>query len=71
LDEAEQDIQNYLDRGQCYLPKPKAEADNIDRGLNNSGILRKPNSIIVLFIHFVTERKQNKQQLKTNQYSLN
>jgi hypothetical protein len=42
------DIQNYLDRGQCYLPKPKAEADNIDRGLNNSGILRKPNSIIVL-----------------------
>ena len=46
LDETEQDIQNYLDRGQCYLPK--AEADNIDRGLNNSGILRKPNSIIVL-----------------------
>ena len=45
MDEAEQDIQNYLDRGQCYLPKPKAEADNIDRGLNNSGILRKPNSI--------------------------
>jgi hypothetical protein len=37
LDEAKQDIQNYLDRGQCYLPKPKAEADNIDRGLNNSG----------------------------------
>jgi hypothetical protein len=60
LDEAEQDIQNYLNRGQCYLPKPKAEADNIDRGLNNCFI-----------IHFVTERKQNKQQLKTNKYSLN
>ena len=34
-----------------YLPKPKAEADNADRGLNNSDILRKPNSIIrLLFI---------------------
>ena len=42
---------NYLDRGQRYLPKPKAEADNADRGLNNSDILRKPNSIIrLLFI---------------------
>ena len=30
LDEAEHDIKNYPDRGQCYLPKPKAEADNID-----------------------------------------
>jgi hypothetical protein len=73
LDEAEQDIQNYLDRGQCYLPKPKAEADNIDRGLNNSGILRGLRRIInnCFIIHFVTERKQNKQQLKTNKYSLN
>jgi hypothetical protein len=26
LDEAEHDIKNYSDRGQCYLP------DNIDRG---------------------------------------
>ena len=26
-----------FNRGQCYLPKPKAEADNIDRGLSNSG----------------------------------
>ena len=25
---------DFSDRGQCYLPK--AEADNIDRGLNNS-----------------------------------
>ena len=25
----ERDIKNYPDRGQCYLPKPKAEADNI------------------------------------------
>ena len=36
LNEAEHDIKNYPDRGQCYLPKPKAEADNIDLGLDNS-----------------------------------
>ena len=28
LDEAEHDIMNYQNRGLCYLPKPKAEADN-------------------------------------------
>ena len=33
LDEADHDIKNYPDRGQCCLPKLKAEADNIDRGL--------------------------------------
>ena len=36
LDESEHDIKSYPDRSQCYLPKPKAEADNIDRGLDNS-----------------------------------
>ena len=30
LDEVEHDIMNYQNRGLCYLPKPKAEADNID-----------------------------------------
>ena len=30
LDEAEHDIMNYQNRGLCYLPKPKAEADNKD-----------------------------------------
>ena len=30
LDEAEHDIMNYQNRGLCYLPKPKAEADNRD-----------------------------------------
>ena len=35
LDECEHDIKNYPDQGQCYLPKPKAEVDNIDRGLIN------------------------------------
>ena len=30
LDEVEHDIMNYQTRGLCYLPKPKAEADNMD-----------------------------------------
>ena len=30
LDEVEHDIVNYQNRGLCYLPKPKAEADNTD-----------------------------------------
>ena len=30
LDEVERDIMNYQNRGLCYLPKPKAEADNTD-----------------------------------------
>ena len=30
LDEVEHDIANYQNRGLCYLPKPKAEADNTD-----------------------------------------
>lgn len=34
LDEAEHDVKNYPDQGQCFLPN--AEVDNIDRDLNNS-----------------------------------
>ena len=34
LNEAEHDIKNYPDQGPCYLPK--AEADNIDRCVDNS-----------------------------------
>jgi len=30
LDEVEHDIMNYQNRGLCYLPKPKAEADKTD-----------------------------------------
>ena len=30
LDEVEHDIMNCQNRGLCYLPKPKAEADNTD-----------------------------------------
>ena len=36
LDEAEHDIKNHPDRGQSYLPKSKAEMDNIYQGLGNS-----------------------------------
>jgi len=30
LDEIEHDIRNYQNRGLCYHPKSKAEADNAD-----------------------------------------
>ena len=35
LDEAEH-TKNYPNWGECHLPKPKAEADNINRGLDDS-----------------------------------
>ena len=31
LDEVEHDSENYQGRGLCYLPKPKAEADNTNQ----------------------------------------
>ena len=54
MNEAEQDTQKYPDRGQRYCPS-EAEADNADRGLHNSDILRKPNSIILLL--FIPQQK--------------
>ena len=50
-------MRNYYGRGLCYLLKPKAEADNTNRGLNNSipHILREPNSIIVLLLICICE----------------
>ena len=30
FDEVGHDIMNYQNQGLCYLPKPKAEADNTD-----------------------------------------
>ena len=47
LDEVEHDVMNYQNRGLCYLPKPKAEADNRHEVLIIHDIMRKPNSIIV------------------------
>ena len=52
LDEVEHDSENYQGRGLCYLPKPKAEADNTNRGLDNFAIMRKPNPIIVLLYNY-------------------
>ena len=53
LNEVGHDIMNYQNRGLCYLPKPKAEADNTDtRFLIIHDIMRKPNSIIVLLYIF-------------------
>ena len=36
LDEIEHDSENYQGRVLCYLPKPKAEAANRNRRLDNS-----------------------------------
>ena len=52
LDEVEHDSENYQGRGLCYLPKPKAEADNTNRGLDNFAIMRKPNPVIVLLYNY-------------------
>ena len=35
LSEVEHDIENYQARGLRYRPKPKAEVDNTNRGLDN------------------------------------
>ena len=62
LDEVEHDIMNYQKRGLCYLPKPKAEADNRHEVLIIHGIMRKPNSIIVLWyiFHIIHPQKQKR-----------
>ena len=64
LDEVEHDIMHYQNRGLCYLPKPKAEADNTCRHevLIIHDIMRKPNSIIVLLyiFHIIHPQKQKR-----------
>ena len=44
LDEVEHDIMNHQNRGLCYLPKRKAEADNT--------------IIIFYIIHFLNNRQK-------------
>ena len=41
-------MKNYADRGGCYPPKPKAEADNTLRDLHNSSYHTQPHPIIAL-----------------------
>ena len=62
LDEDEHDIMNYQNRGLCYLPKPKAEADTRHEVLIIYDIMRKPNSIIVLLyiFHIIHPQKQKR-----------
>ena len=52
LDEVEHDIMNYQNLGLCYLPKPKAEADNTDLNFDNSWYHAQPHPIIVLLYIF-------------------
>ena len=54
LNEAEQDI-GIIQIEASVICRSEAEADNADRGLNNSDILRKPNSIILLL--FILQEK--------------
>jgi hypothetical protein len=56
LDEAEQDIR-ILQAEVSVIFRSEALADNADRGLNVSDILRKPNSIILLL--FILQQKQS------------
>ena len=39
-------MKNYADRGGCYPPKPKAEADNTLLDLHNSSYHTQPHPII-------------------------
>ena len=52
LDEVEHDIMNYQNQGLCYLPKPKAEADNTDTGVDNSWYHAKTEFNNCFIIHF-------------------
>ena len=54
MDEAEQDIR--IIQTEVSVTAEAKPIDNADRGLNNSDILRKPNSIIILL--FIPQQKQ-------------
>ena len=41
-------ISRFIQTSVKVICRSEAEADNADRGLNNSDILRKPNSILLL-----------------------
>ena len=43
-------------RGFCYLPKPKAEADNTNRGLNNSSYPTRNefNNCFIIYLYLRT-----------------
>ena len=49
-------MKNYKRRGLCYLPKPKAEADNTNRGLNNSSFPTRTefNNCLIIYLYLRT-----------------
>ena len=49
-------MRNYWGRGLCYLPKPKAETDNTNRGLNNSSYLTRTefNNCFIIYLYLQT-----------------
>ena len=52
VDEVEHDGENYRGRGLCYLPKPKADADNTSNlGLDNSRYHAKTDFNHFFFVH--------------------
>ena len=57
LNDADQDIQINSGWCQCYLPKKKAEEDNIDRGLNDSGYPAKAEFNNCSIIHSISSDK--------------
>jgi hypothetical protein len=60
LDEVEHDSDNYQGRGLCYLPKPKAEADNTNRGHDTYRYhCEKPNPIFVLLYNLYKRKVNN------------
>ena len=56
MDEAEQDMRINQTKV-SVICQSEAEADNVDRGLNNSDILRKLNSII--FLLFILQKNSH------------
>ena len=63
LNEVEHDIENYQARGLRYPPKPKAEVDNTNRGLDNSRYYAKTefNNCFSMY-----SQPKNKEQYKRN-----
>jgi hypothetical protein len=54
MDEVEHDSDNFQGQGLCYWLKPKAEADNTNRGLDNYRYhWEKPIPIIVLLYNYL------------------
>lgn len=63
LNEVEHDIENYQGRGLCYPPKPKAEVDNTNRGLDNSRYYAKAESNNCFIMY---SKPRSKEQPKWN-----